>query len=124
MSVVCIMLDTQYLIRIVECLEEGCVQAAVYVLLSYAGVLLVPHTVCCICLDAVFGTIVIAHPFVLLSYCAESLLLHHVSPSFIDVCLVLFCSAPSSLLLHHPVWAACTWGLMCFQLCLSLPLQE
>lgn len=81
------------------------------------------HIVCCICLDAVFRTIVIAHPFVLFSYCAESLLLHHVSPSFIDVCLVLFCSAPSSLL-HQPVWAACTWGLMCFQLCLSLPLQE
>lgn len=42
------MLDTQYLIRILECFEEGCVQAAVYVLLSYAGVLLVPHISHCL----------------------------------------------------------------------------
>lgn len=67
--------------------------------------------------------------FVLFLCCAESLLLHYVFPSFIDVCLVLFRSAPSSLLLLflllHPVLAACTWGLFfCFQLCLSLPLQE
>lgn len=57
--------------------------------------------------------------FVLLLCCAESLLLHHLSPSFIDVCLVLFCSAPSSLLLLllHPVWAACTWGLLFFFSC-------
>ena len=64
--------------------------------------------------------------FFLFLCCAESLLRHRISPSFIDVCLVLFCSAPSSLLLLllRPAWAACTWGLLCFQLCLSLPLQE
>lgn len=51
---------------------------------------------------------------------AESLLLHRVSPSVIDVCFVLFCSAPSSLLLLlfflllHPVWATCIWGLFVF----------
>lgn len=43
---------------------------------------------------------------------------------FSDVCVVLFCSS-----LLHPFfsffrWPACIWGLMCFQLCLSLPLQE
>lgn len=37
--------------------------------------------------------------------------LHDLFLSFIDVCLVLFCSAPPSLLLLHPVWAACTWVL-------------
>lgn len=106
-------------------LEWGCVQAicpselcqrAAYAthfthLLHLLGCS-ISHTCCC-------------SPFVLFLCCAESLLHHHVSPSFIDVCLVLFCSALSSLLLLlHPVWAACTWGLLCFQLCLSLPLQE
>lgn len=78
--------------------------------------------VCCICLDAVFCTTVIAHPlfyfWVVQSHCFSVTSLHH------SLMCVLFCSALSSLLLLHPLWAACTWGLLCFQLYLSLPLQE
>lgn len=71
------------------------------------------HNVCCICLDAVFRTLVVAHPL-FYSCVVQSHCFSITSPSFIDVCLVLFCSASSSLLLLHPVWAACTWGLFVF----------
>lgn len=68
-------------------------------------------------------------------YCvvAESLLGHRVSPSFIDVCCVLPCSilpfSPSFFSLLLPPPAICLGYLhlgpfLCFQLCLSLPLQE
>ncbi len=96
------------------------------ILLSYASTLLVLH----VSLSVAVAWVQYCAHLSLSSFCfcyAESLLLHHFSPSLIDVCLVLFCSALSSLLLLlllHPVWAACTWGLLCFQLCLSLPLQE
>lgn len=83
--------------------------------------------VCCICFDAVFRTLDVAH-LLFYSCVVQSHCFTIVSPSFIDVCFVLLCSALSAhlllLLLLHPVWATCTWGLLCFQLCLSLPLQE
>lgn len=92
-----------------------------------------PVLPCCLCYTyTVFVALILYLSPLIFYFCvvAESLLLHRVSPSVIDVCFVLFRSAPSSLLLLlfflllHPVWATCIWGLLCFQLCLSLPLQE
>lgn len=103
-------------------LEQGCGQA----ICICASVLPLLHMLHLHLLKCSISLICRCSSFILFLCYAESLLLHRISPSFIDVCLVLFCSALSSLLLLllHPVSAACTWGLLCFQLCLSLPLQE
>lgn len=65
-----------------------------YILLSYASVLLMPytsHTVCCICLNAVFCTLVVTHSLfyscVVQSHCFSITSFHH------SLMCVSFCSA-------------------------------